>query len=887
MSATESVTKTQGLRSFVDNLPVVLWEADAVTRRLTFLSRHVEQLLGHPVRRWLDDPALWTSAILPGDRARVEAQRWNRAAEDDDYELSYRVRDAGGKILWLQEKAHVQRDESAVARRLQGVLVDITPHRAPAERERFLAALEKESRKLEDPDGLMELATRLLGRHLDVDRCAYARADEDHVVLSGDHATGLPPLPGRFPMRHLGPGALRALRAGEPWVVADHENDPRLGEEDLTAHAGTGVRAALCLPLLRGGRFVAAMAVHHATPRQWTQDEVDLVAVVTERCWESMRRARSDHDRREGELRLRRLVDHATDAVWLLDQELRFVEVNPAACALLGRRRDELVGTEVMDLVVDGEEPVDRTTAVWILRRTDGALVALELSTQATPDGTQAIGRDVTERLRAEAERESALRREREAAIALQHSLLPRELPVLDRLAVSARHLPASPHAPAGGDWYEVLPISGTVVGFSVGDVAHEGPAAAAVMAQLRSALAGYLVDGHSPAAALERLDAFATRVGGSTGSTCACVTFDWTTGKVRWSTAGHPPPLVTGSGGTRLLSGGGAALGAPRRAPYEEHTTVLSPGTSIVFHTDGLVGGPGAVPDRLLDLVREARGRDPEELADSIVGDLLAHGQDDDAVLVVARYLPPPLHLTTPAEPEQLSGLRAAVSEWTTVSGLSEDRSYDLLLAYGEAAANAVDHAYEQARGTFSTHLAHTGGSVQVTVEDNGSWRPPDAEPGHRGRGLRMIRALADDVELTTSGTGTTIRFRFATSPAATTPIASPAPAVRSELAEQESDGAHVLRITGDLDAGTVEDLRGRVMAHVDRRDDRRPVDIDLTAVGYLSSSGIALLLEASYLAQRTGRVFRVTCLSGSAPDRILTLSGLGDALAVHRTLG
>lgn len=75
--------------------------------------------------------------------------------------------------------------------------------------------------------------------------------------------------------------------------------------------------------------------------------------------------------------------------------------------------------------------------------------------------------------------------------------------------------------------------------------------------------------------------------------------------------------------------------------------------------------------------------------------------------------------------------------------------------------------------------------------------------------------------------------------------------------------------------------------MAHVDRRDDRRPVDIDLTAVGYLSSSGIALLLEASYLAQRTGRVFRVTCLSGSAPDRILTLSGLGDALAVHRTLG
>jgi anti-anti-sigma factor len=649
------------------------------------------------------------------------------------------------------------------------------------------------------------------------------------------------------------------------------------------------VRAAICLPLLRGGRFVAAMAVHHATPRQWTQDEVDLVAVVADRCWESMRRARSDRVPRDSELDLRRLFDHATDAVWLLDHELRFVEVNPAACALLGRRRDDLVGTAVMDLVVDGAAPVDRTTSVWTLRRADGTLVALELSTQATPAGMQAIGRDVTGRQRAEAERESALRRERDTAAALQHSLLPRELPVLERLAVAARYLPASPHAQVGGDWYEVLPISGTVVGFSIGDVVGKGPAAAAVMGQLRSALAGYLIDGHSPAAALERLDAFAARIGGSTGSTCACVTFDWATGALSWSTAGHPPPLAADSGETRLLPGGGAVLGTPGRKPFEEHSAVLSPGTSIVLYTDGLVERRDAVLDagldRLRDLVGEAHGQGPEELTDSIVNGFLARGRDDDVALVVARYLPPPLHLTTPAEPEQLSGLRGAVSGWTAAAGLSEDQSYDLLLAYGEAAANAVDHAYGDARGTFTTHVSRTGGFVQVSVEDNGTWRPAPADPGHRGRGLQMIRALAGDVELHTSDTGTTIRFRFAVSQAGTAPVASPAPPVRSELDEQDSDAAHVLRITGDLDTYTVQGLRERVMAHLDRTDDQRPVDVDLTALGYLSSSGIALLLEAAYLVQRTGRVFRVTSLSGSAPDRILTLSGLGDALTVHRT--
>ncbi|MFS8096958.1 SpoIIE family protein phosphatase [Lentzea alba] len=902
MSATESFTESQRLRSFVHNLPVVAWEADATTRELTFVSRQVEQLLGHPVSRWLGEPGFWSSMVLPDDRAEVETARWSRAGEQDDYELAYRVHDAKREVRWLQEKVHVLRDSAGAARRLQGVLIDITSHRTAAERERFLALLDRESQKLDDADGLMALATRLLGEHLAVDRCAYARTEEDenHFVMTGDHATGLPPLPGRFAMREFGAGALRAMRAGEPWVVVDHANDPRLDEDDLAAYAVTGICAVICLPLLRGGRFVAAMAVHQARPRQWTQDEIDLVSVVVNRCWESMQRAHADRALRDSELRLRRLIERATDTIWVLDHDYRFVEVNPAACALLGYRRDELVGMLATDLVVrDGHEPPelkDQMTGVWNLRRADGSVIALELSVQVTPTGLQAIGRDVTERQRTEAERELLLQREREIAAALQHSLLPRELPVLDRLATSARYLPASDHAQIGGDWYEMLPIDGTVVGFSVGDVVGKGPAAAAVMGQLRSALAGYLIDGHSPAAALERLDAFAARVNGAAGSTCACVTFDWSTGRLCWASAGHPPPVVVAAGQARLLDGaGGAVLCTPQRAPYEEASTVLSPGSSVVLYTDGLVERRGEVLDtgldQLLDLVSRAHRQGPAELTDTIIEGLLADGQDDDVALVAARYLPPPLHRTTPAEPEQLSGLRRAVSEWTAAAGLTEDQSYDLLLAYGEAAANAVDHAYDGNPGTFDTHVVHTGGAAQVTVEDHGAWRPAPPNPGHRGRGLRMIRALADDVDLHTGATGTTIRFRFATSPTGGPPVASPAPVTPSELidltSEESTDGTQVLRVTGDLDTYTANDLRAPLLAHIDRQDDRRPVDIDLTALGYLSSSGIALLLEAAYLAQRTGRTFGVTSLGGSAPDRILTLSGLGDTLAVRRTSG
>ena len=81
----------------------------------------------------------------------------------------------------------------------------------------------------------------------------------------------------------------------------------------------------------------------------------------------------------------------------------------------------------------------------------------------------------------------------------------------------------------------------------AVGDVVGQGAAAAAVMGQLRSALAAALLQGHGPAAALELLDRFAARVPGARASTAACVTLDWTAGRVCWARAGHPPPLLAG----------------------------------------------------------------------------------------------------------------------------------------------------------------------------------------------------------------------------------------------------------------------------------------------------------------------------------------------------
>ncbi|GAA2697906.1 anti-anti-sigma factor [Actinosynnema pretiosum] len=905
------------LRGLVDDLPVVVWAADAITGRYTFVSRHAERLLGHPVGRWLGEPGFWDSVVHPDDRDALAARDVDGLA---DYELDYRAIAADGRVVWLHDLVRVARDERGEPTALHGVLVDTSPGRAAEERGRFLAGLEVELQRLEDAGEVMTAATRLLGEHLGADRCAYAEAeaDQDHFTMSGDHATGLPPLTGRFAMSSFGADALLAMRAGEPWVVRDSEGDPRLTDAERPVYRRTGIRAVICLPLLRGGRFAAALAVHQAGPRRWTPAEVELVSVVANRCWESVQRTHADRALRESERRFRQLVERATDGIWVVDRDLRFVEVNPAACALLGHAREDLVGKPVAALLgsergerlaalLSDDGAPDVVTEVWQVRRSDGGAVALELSIQATPTGLQAIGRDITERQRAEAEREVLRHREHEIAEALQRSLLPRELPALPRLAAAARYLPASAHTQIGGDWYEVLPVGETTVALSVGDVVGKGPQAAAVMGQLRSALAGYLLDGHSPAAALERLDAFALRTRGAPGSTCACLTLDWSTGELRWASAGHPPPLLVEPERSRFLPiGTGTVLGVPGRAAYRESTVVLPSGGMVVLYTDGLVERRGALIDAGLDallrLVRDEHELGPDELADRITSALLDGGQDDDVALVVVRKIPEPLRKRVAAEAPELSGMRRRVAEWAGRAGLSDDLLCDLQLALGEAAANAVDHAYPDGPGEFEYRVERVAdGGVRVRVCDWGQWRPAPEDKGHRGRGVQLIQTVGRDAVFTRGAEGTVVEFvvpegdgvpssaggRGERRGRAARAVRGPVVGARCTAGEEFRDAVQVLHLGGDLDLDGVRALREFLLSRVDVAD-RRPVELDLSGLGYLSSSGVALLLEAAEVAAGRGRSVGVVVTEGSAPARIMAVSGLhggaaGDRLALR----
>jgi serine phosphatase RsbU (regulator of sigma subunit) len=185
-------------------------------------------------------------------------------------------------------------------------------------------------------------------------------------------------------------------------------------------------------------------------------------------------------------------------------------------------------------------------------------------------------------------------REQQRTAARLQHSLLPSRLPEIPGLSFAARYQPASTGINVGGDWYDVLGLPCGQVGLVIGDVAGHGLAAATTMAQLRTAVRAYAVEGHDVVMVVTLVDRFLQAVDGEAYATCCYAVLDPRTGVLRWCNAGHPDPLVlTPEGCVLPLAEHGhlPALGVPSPAtPVTAGTTVLPSGGRLLLFTDGLV---------------------------------------------------------------------------------------------------------------------------------------------------------------------------------------------------------------------------------------------------------------------------------------------------------
>ncbi len=519
---------------------------------------------------------------------------------------------------------------------------------------------------------------------------------------------------------------------------------------------------------------------------------------------------------------------------------------------------------------------------------------------------------DVTEQVR---ERQTARAKSGEAEqryeqacdviYALQQELLPVGLPVLPTLEVAASYLLADADTAAGGDWFDAFTVADGRVALVVGDVVGHGVAASATMGQLRVLLRERLIAGGEIPAALSALDTAASRIRGARAATVCVVLLDTTSGAFSYCTAAHPPPLLLDPAGeSRYLSTtGGGPLGVGGAfTEAEVGTGRLGPGEVVLLYTDGILERPGRQPTQgSVELARVAadvaadRAFHDDDLtaAERVCTQMLelltrVTGHRDDITLLASQRLDPipPLELVVAADPQQLATMRLQLAGWLRAARVGPEHAEAVEHAVVELATNSIEHAYqgtnESRTFAVSARLAEDG-RLYARVRDRGVWREPLPSP-HRGLGLQLATALADDLRIDHGERGTTAtltltptrpaRLLTAELLAAGRPAPRPEPADPLLVLEEPWAPEPRLRIDGPVDAATAEQVEHGVRAAGVAG--TRDLTVDLTGVSHLASAGVAVLHRQSAAHEANGTELRLYAPTASPADVILTLAEL-----------
>ncbi|MFC8453951.1 PP2C family protein-serine/threonine phosphatase [Kitasatospora sp. NPDC057223] len=272
-------------------------------------------------------------------------------------------------------------------------------------------------------------------------------------------------------------------------------------------------------------------------------------------------------------------------------------------------------------------------------------LGAEERGSGGAPAGVLIFAAEVTDQVLAATRLREAERRQREAAVTLQRSLLPQKLEQPAGLSVAATYQPGGAEAAVGGDWYDVIGIEGGRTALVIGDVMGRGLRAAAVMGQLRTAVRAYARLDLPPHEIMHLLDGIAMEIDANQIATCTYAVWDPERSTLTYASAGHLPIMLRSPDGTVLRSEeqNGPPLGTGGGV-HLSHTLRLLPGTTGVLYTDGLVERRDEDIDQGLDLLARTLGGpvgNPDVVCARLLRAMGVTAEHDDDVAVLAFQLP------------------------------------------------------------------------------------------------------------------------------------------------------------------------------------------------------------------------------------------------------
>ncbi|MEU6545179.1 SpoIIE family protein phosphatase [Streptomyces sp. NPDC046859] len=351
----------------------------------------------------------------------------------------------------------------------------------------------------------------------------------------------------------------------------------------------------------------------------------------------------------------------------------------------------------------------------------------------------------------------------RATALTLQRSLLPRNAPQQSAVDVAYRYLPAGSDAGVGGDWYDVIPLSGARVALVVGDVVGHGIRAAATMGRLRTAVRTLADIDLPPDELLTHLNDVVLRLSaeesgdqdgsgdGDIGATCLYAVYDPVSRRCTLARAGHvPPAVVVCDGRAELLDlppGPPLGLGG---LPFETVEIDLPEGSLIALCTDGLIEAFAHGAEAGLAALREVLARPAPSLdaaCDTVLAALLPSTKPDDdiALLLACTHALGADRVATwdlEPDPSEVARARGAVSRQLAAWGLG-DIDFIAELVVSELVTNAIRYG----RAPISLRLIHDRGLL-LEVSDASSTTPHLRRArvfDEGGRGLLLVAQLAE----------------------------------------------------------------------------------------------------------------------------------------------
>lgn len=358
---------------------------------------------------------------------------------------------------------------------------------------------------------------------------------------------------------------------------------------------------------------------------------------------------------------------------------------------------------------------------------------------------------------------------QRGIAETLQRSLLPEEDPTFPGVSIATQYVAGVEHLDVGGDWHDAIRVDDDRLFVTVGDVAGRGLKAATVMASLRHAIRAYAVQGDDPSSVLRKLDGLVDVERDECFATVVCAMVEVPQRRVTIASAGHLPPLLIDDGGARFVAiPVNPPVGVASTGPPASVTLSVTPQTTIVFYTDGLVERRDRTLDDGLEALRRAvpvSGTPVARVLDEILESLLPEGSEDDVALLALAWpaTTPATDLPTtnaewralggraaactrrfPPEPLSVRGARAFVDG--SLPDLERGVREVVALLVSELATNAVRHAKTDFEVTVVTSPDPRRVRVGVTDQSGGG---PSVLRNRRvapdGRGLQLVASLSE----------------------------------------------------------------------------------------------------------------------------------------------